>query len=202
MKKKLLGFVLSILTAMSLCFVFVGCANRDSNEADKLPEGVSGNVLVAYFSCTNTTKGVAEKIAIATSGVLYQITPAVPYTTADLNYSNDSCRANQEQRDSSSRPEIAGSVTNMEQYDIVFIGYPIWWAEAPRIIYTFLESYDFSGKTIVPFCTSGGSGVGNSATNLHSSASSATWLSGTKLQGSASQSSIDSYVRGLGFAQE
>ncbi len=90
----------------------------------------------------------------------------------------------------------------MDEYDIVFLGYPIWWAEAPKIIYTFLESYDFEGKTIIPFCTSGGSGVGSSAKNLHGSASKATWLNGTKLSGSASQSAIDSYVAGLGFNKE
>lgn len=187
MKKKALCIVLSIITLLCLCVVFVGCGDDEGGETGKIPDGADGNVLVAYFSCTNTTKGVAEKIATSTDGTLYQITPAVPYTSADLNYGNNSCRANQEQRDDSCRPEISGSVDNMDNYDIVFIGYPIWWGEAPKIIYTFLESYDFSGKTVVPFCTSGGSGVGSSATNLHSSAPGATWLAGTKLQGGASQ---------------
>lgn len=201
MKKKIIAVILGVLTTLCLCFGLVGCTD-DDNTTDKIPEGTNGNVLVAYFSATNTTKGVAEKIAVSTGGTLYSITPAQPYTSADLNYSDRNSRSTKEQNDPTARPEISGSVENMEQYDIVFIGYPIWWAEAPKIIYTFLESYDFSGKTIIPFCTSGGSGVGNSANNLHGSASGATWLDGTKLSGSASQSSIDNYVSGLGFTKE
>ncbi|MDE6442516.1 MAG: flavodoxin [Clostridia bacterium] len=199
-KKTFISVLLGIATILCICFGFVGCT-EDGN-TDKIPEGTDGKVLVAYFSCTNTTKGVAEKIAVSTGGTLYAITPAQPYTSADLNYGNRDSRSTKEQNDSSARPEISGSVQNMDGYDIVFLGYPIWWAEAPKIIYTFLESYDFEGKTIIPFCTSGGSGVGNSAKNLHGSASKATWLDGTKLSGSASQSSIDSYVAGLGFNKE
>ncbi len=201
MKKTFFAGMLGILTTLCMCFGFAGCADG-SGTADKIPEGTDGKVLVAYFSCTNTTKGVAEKIATSTGGTLYSITPAEPYTSADLNYHDDDSRSSIEQNDSTARPEISGSVENMDEYDIVFLGYPIWWGEAPKIIYTFLESYDFEGKTIIPFCTSGGSGVGSSATHLHSSASKATWLDGTKLSGSASQSSIDEYVSGLGFNRE
>lgn len=195
--KKLFG----ILFLFGLCFSFTACKNNDGS-VDKIPEGTNGKVLVAYFSATNTTKGVAEKIAVSTGGTLYSITPAQPYTSADLNYSDRNSRSTKEQNDSSARPEISGNVENMDEYDIVFLGYPIWWGEAPKIIYTFLESYDFDEKTIIPFCTSGGSGVGNSAKNLHDSASSATWLDGTKLSGTASQSTIDDYVAGLGFNKE
>lgn len=124
-----------------------------------LPASKIGKVLVAYFSATNTTKGVAEKIAESTDGTLYQITPEQPYTSANLNYSDRNSRSTKEQNDSSARPKIDGSVENMDEYDIVFLGYPIWWGEAPKIMYTFLESYNFEGKTIVPFCTSGGSAV-------------------------------------------
>ena len=109
-------------------------------------------MLIAYFSCTGTTKGVAEKINHKIGGTLYEIIAADPYTAEDLDYYSGG-RADQEQADSSARPEISGSVKNMDKYDIVFIGYPIWHGQAPRIISTFLESYDFSGKTIVPFCT-------------------------------------------------
>ena len=97
------------------------------------------------------------------------------------------------------RPAISGSVENMEEYDIVFIGYPIWWGEAPRIVSTFMESYDFSGKTIVPFCTSGGSGVGSSATNLEQLTSGADWLAGQRLNGSDSQDQVMEWVNGLGL---
>ena len=143
-------------------------------------------ILVAYFSCTNTTKGVAETIHSQLNGsVIYSITPAVPYTNEDLNYSNSTCRANREQNDPTARPEITGSVQNIEQYDVIFIGYPIWWGQAPKIIYTFFESYeyDFNGVTIIPFCTSGSSGIGSSATNLHSLAPNANWKSGARISG-------------------
>ena len=161
------------------------------------PEETSGTkVLVAYFSATNTTKGVAEKIAASINGDLYEITPSEPYTSADLNYNDDNSRTTIEMNDPSVRPAISGSVADMSQYDVVFLGYPIWWGEAPRIINTFVESYDFSGKTIVPFCTSGGSGMGSSATNLHSAASGANWISGSRLTGSTD---IAGWVNGLGL---
>lgn len=156
-------------------------------------------ILVAYFSATNTTKGVANTIAGCLNADMYEITPENPYSSADLDYHNDKSRSTIEMNDPNSRPAISGSVENMEQYDIVFIGYPIWWAEAPRILCTFVESYDFSGKTVVPFCTSGGSGVGSSAKNLEKLTSGATWLSGTRLNGSASQDSITEWINGLGL---
>lgn len=156
-------------------------------------------VLVAYFSATNTTEGVAETIADSLGADLYEITPVDPYTDADLDYHDDKSRSTIEMNDPNARPAISGSVENMEQYDIVFIGYPIWWGEAPRILSTFVESYDFSGKTIVPFCTSGGSGVGSSASNLERLTSGATWLSGTRLNGGTSRSSVVEWINGLGL---
>ncbi len=148
-------------------------------------------VIVAYFSCTNTTKGVAQAIHNNVSNsYLYEITPAVPYTSADLNYNTD-CRANREQNDATARPAISGSVENPDEYDIIFIGYPIWWGQAPKIIYTFFESYDFSGKTVIPFCTSGSSPMGSSATNLHSLAPNANWKSGARISGGNVDSLID-----------
>lgn len=116
-------------------------------------------ILVAYFSCTGNTKSAAEKISAVTGGDLYEIVPKVPYTDDDLDYGDDNSRSTVEMNDESVKPEIDGSVENMSDYDVVYLGYPIWWGEAPRIIDTFLESYDFSGKTIVPFCTSGSSGI-------------------------------------------
>lgn len=156
-------------------------------------------VLVAYFSATNTTEGVAQTIADSLGADLYEITPEQPYTAADLDYHDDKSRSTIEMNDPNSRPAISGSVENMEQYDIVFVGYPIWWGEAPRILSTFVESYSFSGKTIVPFCTSGGSGVGSSASNLERLTSGATWLSGTRLNGGASHSSVVEWINGLGL---
>ena len=153
--------------------------------------------LVAYFSATGTTKGVAEHIANGLNADIYEIVPEEPYTDADLDYNDNNSRTTIEMNDPDARPVISGSVENMEQYDTVFIGYPIWWGEAPRIASTFMESYDFSGKTIVPFCTSGGSGIGSSASNLERLTSGATWLDGRRLNGSDSQDTVMEWVNGL-----
>ena len=154
-------------------------------------------VLVAYFSATGTTKGVAEHIANGLNADIYEIVPEDPYTDADLNYNDNNSRTTIEMNDPNARPAISGSVENMEQYDIIFVGYPIWWGEAPRIVSTFMESYDFSGKTIVPFCTSGGSGIDSSASNLERLTSGATWLDGRRLNGSDSQDTVMEWVNSL-----
>jgi len=116
--------------------------------------------LVAYFSASGVTKNVAEALAGVAQADLFEIKPETPYTKADLNWNDRQSRSSVEMQNPSSRPAIADKVVNMEEYDTIFIGFPIWWYVAPTIINTFLESYDFSGKTIVPFCTSGGSGLG------------------------------------------
>ena len=162
-------------------------------------ESAGSQVLVAYFSATGTTEGVAENIASGLDADLYEIVPEEPYTDADLDYHDNNSRSTVEMNDPSSRPAISGSVENMEQYSIVFIGYPIWWGEAPRIVSTFMESYDFSGKTIVPFCTSGGSGIGSSASNLEELTSGATWIGGQRLNGSDSQDTVMEWVNSLGL---
>lgn len=182
--------------------IIVESLAETSEPAKELQESTaaSGNkVLVAYFSATHTTEGVAEKIAEGLHADLYEIVPEQPYTDADLNYNDNNSRSTLEMADASVRPAISGSVENMDQYDVVFIGYPIWWGEAPRILSTFVESYDFSGKTIVPFCTSGGSGIGSSASNLEQLTGGATWLSGQRLKGSDSEDTIMEWVNGLGL---
>lgn len=156
-------------------------------------------VLVAYFSATGTTKGIAQEMASALGADLYEIVPAEPYTDADLDYSDDNSRSTIEMNDPSARPAISGSVENMEQYETVFLGYPIWWGDAPRIISTFVESYDFSGNTIVPFCTSGGSGIGSSGSNLEKLTSGATWIPGERLSGSSSHAEIVDWLNSLGL---
>ena len=159
-------------------------------------------VLIAYFSATNNTENIANhiKTVLENDNIdadIYEIVPQEPYTSEDLNYSNNSCRANREQNDDSARPAISGTVSDMSKYDAVFLGYPIWWGQAPKIMYTFAESYDFSGKTIVPFCTSGSSGIGTSAVNLQGSASGASWVSGQRFSGGASVDAVESWVKGL-----
>ena len=155
-------------------------------------------VLVVYFSATNTTRPLAEYAAGMLHAGLYEIVPEIPYTDADLAYYTNG-RADLEQNDPSARPGISGGVENMEDYDIIFIGYPIWHGQAPRIISTFLESYDFSGKTIVPFCTSHSSGIGSSDTNLHALADRANWLPGRRFSGETTKSEIADWIDSLGL---
>lgn len=152
--------------------------------------------LVVYFSCTGTTKGLAEAVAEELNADLYEIVPEEPYTSEDLDYHDDNSRSTKEMDDPSSRPAISGSVENMEQYDRIILGYPIWWGEAPRIVSTFVESYDFSGKTIIPFCTSGGSGIGSSADALETLAGNGTWLDGKRFDGSESGEDV---IKSLGI---
>ena len=171
----------------------------ESSESDE--ETPEGGVLVAYFSATGNTEGIAQHLQSILDADLYEIVPEVPYTDEDLNYSNDSCRANQEQNDPAARPAIVGVLENPEDYDVVFLGYPIWWGQAPKVIYTFLESSDFGDATIVPFCTSGSSGIGSSATNLQSLAPNANWLPGQRFSASASQDTVASWVEGLDLSE-
>ncbi len=137
--------------------------------------------LVAYFSASGVTKAAAERLAKAADADLFEIKPAVPYTRADLDWTNKKSRSSVEMSNPNSRPEIAEKVPNMGDYDIVFIGFPIWWYVAPAIINTFVESYDFSGKTIVPFATSGGSSMGKTAEVLKSLCPTANWEKGKML---------------------
>ena len=172
-------------------------AENSTAEVETDTESEGTKVLVAYFSATNTTEGVAAHIANGLNADIYEIVPEDPYTEADLNYNDNNSRTTIEMNDPNARPAISGSVENMEQYDIIFVGYPIWWGEAPRIVSTFMESYDLSGKTIVPFCTSGGSGIGSSASNLDRLTSGATWLDGRRLNGSDSQDTVMEWVNSL-----
>ncbi|WP_155957652.1 flavodoxin [Eubacterium sp. 14-2] len=158
-------------------------------------------ILVVYFSATGTTKPLAEYVAEILKADLYEIVPEDPYTEEDLAYYTNG-RADQEQNDSSARPAISGGVENMEEYDTIFLGYPIWHGQAPRIISTFLESYDFSEKTIIPFCTSHSSGIGSSADNLHSLCSDSTeWLEGKRFAGETSRGTIEEWLRDTGLSK-
>lgn len=201
-----------ILSVLLLACVLCACTS-DSNEetvqntseetavqeTDENTSNSNGKILVAYFSATGNTKAVAEKTAEAVNADIFEIVPAVPYTEADLNYGDDNSRTTAEQNDDSARPEISSTVENMEQYDTVFIGYPIWWGQAPKIMYTFLESYDFNGKTIIPFCTSGSSPIGSSAENMQGLTTGANWLEGQRFSGGASLDDVSSWVNSLGL---
>lgn len=155
---------------------------------------VSSKTLVVYFSCTGTTKPLAEYAAEITGADLYEIVAEDSYTEADLAYYTNG-RADQEQNNPDARPAISGGVENMDEYDTIILGYPIWHGQAPRIISTFLESYDFSGKTIIPFCTSHSSGIGSSADNLHILCSdSAVWLDGRRFEAGTSKEIIEEWI--------
>lgn len=134
--------------------------------------------LVAYFSASGVTARAAKEIAGAIGADLYEIRPAQPYTSADLNWMDKKSRSTAEMNDPASRPAIAGAVTDMAQYDTVFVGFPVWWYVEPRIVDTFLESYDFSGKTLIPFATSGGSGIGKVEKSLRAHCPKANWKPG------------------------
>ena len=143
--------------------------------------------LVAYFSASGTTKKVAERLAKAAGADLFEIRPAAPYTHADLDWTNSKSRSSVEMNDPDSRPEIAGTMPNMADYDTVFIGFPIWWYTAPHIIHTFLESCDFDHKTLVSFATSGGSGMGKAMDELRKLCPNADWKSGKLVNGISDQ---------------
>ena len=154
--------------------------------------------LVAYFSASGSTGRVARTIAEVTGGELFEIKPETEYKPADLNWNDPKSRSSVEMNDEKSRPAIAGKVEDMAQYDTVFIGFPIWWYQAPRIIQTFLESADFSGKTVIPFATSGGSGMGKTVELLRSSCAPDTrWNEGKRLSSHASAQEVSAWTKSL-----
>ncbi len=151
-------------------------------------------VLVAYFSAGGSTARVASNLASAISADLFEIRPEIPYTSADLNWNNKNSRSSVEMNDRNCRPAIAAKVENMDQYDVVFVGFPIWWYREPSIIDTFMEAYDFSGKTVVPFATSGGSGLGNSSKNMQALAKGAKVVEGKRFNVRASQDELKNWA--------
>jgi flavodoxin len=146
---------MTFLLSISTIFCFASCEKTPNDVNDENSEDttdtvntVQSQVLVVYFSCTGTTKRLAEYAADILGADIYEIVPETPYTSADLNYSNNDCRANREQNTPSARPAIKNGVENMEKYDVILLGYPIWWGQAPKIIYTFLDTYDFRTKRL------------------------------------------------------
>ena len=209
MKKASLIFALLLSIGCAL-FAFAGCTHPPQGSGGKTDTEQSvdpvlpgdADILVAYFSCTGNTRAVAEKIAAANAGELFEIVPAVPYTDEDLDYGDDDCRANREQNDPDARPEITAAVEHMQTFDVVFLGYPIWWGRLPKIVYTFLDTYDLSGKTIVPFCTSGGSGISASVSEIRDQEPDATVLEGRRFSASVSQAEIGDWLETLKIGSE
>lgn len=156
-------------------------------------------ILVAYFSASDVTKNAAEKLAKAANADLFEIKPVRPYTDADLDWTDKKSRSTVEMNDLSSRPEIAKKCENMGSYDVVFVGFPIWWYVEPRIIDTFLKSYDFSGKRVIPFATSGGSGLGKTAENFKKILGANVTVKDGKMLTRASETVVSDWIKSLGL---
>ena len=171
-------------------------ASSEAAAASSVPAPEDG-VLVAYFSATSNTRAVAEKIAALTGGDLYEIVPAQPYTNEDLDWRNSQSRSSQEMDDPDARPEIAGSPVEMDGYGTLYLGYPIWHGQAPRILSTFVESCDLEGMRVIPFCTSGSSGIGSSADSLAEQAGGGAWLEGRRFDSGVPDSELQAWIDGL-----
>ena len=167
-----------------LCF---SCSSKAQNQTADTNVQSDKKILVAYFSCTGTTEKVADVIAKTVGGKLYKITPATAYTSADLDWNNKSSRSSIEMTTENSRPELGGDVLDLKDYDVVFLGYPIWWNLCPRPVNTFLEKYDFSGKTVILFATSGGSSIANSVKQLKKLYPKIVWGESQLLNGSGKE---------------
>lgn len=209
--------LLSLLLVIALAVLCAGCGSSPAPAApgpaaraeesavtpapsqDPAPEepaaepGTGSTVLVVYFSATGTTRGVAERIAALTGADLAEIVPAQPYAAEDLNYDDRTTRATVEQNTPDARPEIAEDVS-LEGYTTVYLGYPIWWGQAPRILSTFAEGHDFTGITVIPFCTSGSSDIGQSDDVLAAQAGSGSWLQGRRFSGGVSEQELLAWI--------
>lgn len=205
MNKKIMVVSLIVLVII-ICLIFVFIFNKNNNNAtinnntqkqDEIKDEKTSDkkIAIVYFSATGTTKTVAEYIKDETKGDIFEIIPKQKYESDDLNYNNSNSRATKEQNDKNARPEIANNI-NVSNYDIIFIGYPIWWGDTPRIIQTFIESHELKGKTMIPFCTSGSSGITGSESTLKSYKG-INWIAGKRLSGS--KSDVSSWVKSLNY---
>ena len=212
--------ITSILLALVLVFSFAACSNNSdnsestANSTTSTPAGKqstdessdnntdsssNSKILVVYYSATGSTKAVADTIADTTGADLFEITPVVPYTSDDLNWTNDNSRVSVEHNDESKRdvPLTKTTPDNWADYDTVFIGYPIWWGIAAWPVNNFVEGNDFTGKTVIPFCTSSSSGLGQSGDLLADMAGTGNWQDGERFSSGASSSKVESWVNGL-----
>ncbi len=204
--KKCVMIALSLITAVSL----MACSNSSGTKfnqksAKQNQAATSSNenktskdTAVVYFSGTGNTKKVAEKLSEELPADIYEIEPAEVYTSDNLDYNNDSCRANREMDDESARPEIGSDLSAILNYENIYIGYPIWWGTRPRIIQTFLETYDLSGKTIYTFCTSGGSGIEQSVEDLKKDYPELNIAGGYRFTANADSAEIQKGIKKLG----
>lgn len=213
--------LISVFMVLAMAFSLAACGNENAGgessdtkmETSVQPaaeeqetsteetDGADKKALVVYFSATGNTKAVAETLAELQNADIYEIVPEQPYTDDDLDYSDKNTRATKEQNDTDARPAISGSIENFEQYETVYVGYPIWWGDMPRILYTFFDTYDFNGKTIAPFCTSGGSGLSGTPGTIEKLEEGATVLDGLQISDSAadhSKSEVEEWLADIG----
>ncbi len=199
-----------VILTMLMAFGAFGCGSEDGKAEEKAVPAANaqqaktadtkGKILVAYFSATGNTKTLAETTAKALGADLYEIKPEQPYTAQDLNYNDETTRATVEQKDDKARPPLADKNAKIADYETIVLAYPIWWGQAPRIMDTFVESYDFSGKKMTAICTSGGSDIGSSADYLEKlTKGKAEWKQGRLFSPQASAEEVKSWFTGLGF---
>ena len=201
--KKILAILLSLLTCgISLAEDAVSSATLSLDHFPSV-ESAGSNILVVYFSTDDTIRAAAYIIAEALSADLFEIQPVEPYTADDVNYHNSRSRTSIEQNDPQARPAIAVLPDDLNRYDTIILGYPIWWGQAPRILYTFMENVDLTGKTIIPFCTSGSSGAGSSASNLQKlTGGSTVWLDAKRISNGSSAEEIRAWAESLRLPKE
>ena len=201
--KKALLIVLSLLLIFSVSLA-EDAVSSATLSVDRLPavESTGSGILVVYFSTDDTIRAAAYTVADTLSADLFEIQPAEPYTADDVNYHNSQSRTSIEQNDLQARPTIAILPEDLSRYDTIILGYPIWWGQAPRILYTFMESVDLTGKTIIPFCTSGSSGAGSSASNLQKlTGESVVWLEAKRISNGSSAEEIQAWAESLGLVK-
>lgn len=200
--------ILKIVFSLICIFMLDACMNTNNKDdhaeqTTSIDENITkmnenSKTLVVYFSQTGTTEKIAVHIADTLDADIFEILPKITYTSEDINYNNPSSRATKEQNDSSMRPEILNTIDNLDTYDTIILGYPIWHGQAPKIIYTFLETYDFSNKAVIPFCTSHSSGVESSVSNLKSVvSSSAKWFEAKRFGQNTSNLLIEEWIESL-----
>lgn len=192
-KKIMIIFIIVLIIIVGIIgYTIIKKNNTKNNES----ESNNSKIAVIYFSATGTTKEVAEKIANVTKGNIIEIMPKDKYTSSDLNYNNDSSRANKEQNNSSARPEIENNI-DVSKYDIIYLGYPIWWSDIPKIILSFIDANNLDGKTIIPFCTSGSTGISQSQNTLESYNRNIKWLKGKRFSSSVSEKELTEWIKEL-----
>jgi len=178
--------MMAALLTISLSACSQGNKTKESKEMEK--------VLVAYFSASGVTKGVAQQLAGVTGGTLHEIKPAKPYTDADFDWRDKQSRSSVEMQDKSSRPAITDKLDNMQDYDVIYVGFPIWWYTCPTIVNTFMEAYDFKGKTVIPFATSGSSSIKKACEDLKATYPDVNWKEG-KLLNQATKKDLEDWVK-------